>query len=258
MRKINICNAEIDDVSMREALRIIKDSIKEREEGYVLTPNVDHLMMLQKDEEFRHIYQGASLVCADGMPLLWGARFLGTPLKEKVSGSDLFVRLCKIAAEKGYGLFFLGGRPGSALKAADMLSSAYKNIRITGVYSPPFGFEDDHCENEKILAMIRKAQPDILFVGLGAPKQEKWIYRHYRELKVPVSIGIGATFEFTAGVVKRAPLWMQKSGLEWLWRLAMEPGRLWKRYLIRDVKFFWLLLKQKIGKHSQYEDHMSE
>jgi N-acetylglucosaminyldiphosphoundecaprenol N-acetyl-beta-D-mannosaminyltransferase len=138
--------------------------------------------------------------------------------------------------------------------AAKALKDKYTDINIVGLYCPPFGFEKDTNENARIIEMIRKADPDILFVGLGAPKQEKWIYAHRHDFKVPVSIGIGAGFEFVSGMVKRAPKWMQGIGMEWLWRLAQEPGRLWKRYLVDDMSFFWLVLKQRFKKR---DDHAS-
>jgi exopolysaccharide biosynthesis WecB/TagA/CpsF family protein len=210
-----------------------------------VTPNVDHIIKLQKDEEFQQIYRDASLVLADGMPLLWAAKFLGTPLKEKISGSDLFPKLCTVAAEKGYKVFFLGGRQGAAQKAAEALKMKHNALQVVRCYSPAFGFENSENENKKIVGMIKEARPDILFVGLGAPKQEKWIYKYRNQYQVPVSIGIGVSFEFVAGMVKRAPFCMQKIGLEWFWRLMMEPKRLWKRYLVDDLKFFGLVFKQK-------------
>lgn len=247
-KTVRISFVEINNVSMAEAIDSIISLIKKNVSGYVATCNVDHVVKLQKDELFKKIYNEASLVVPDGMPLLWAAGFLGNALKERVSGSDLFGKLCAVAEERGYRLFFLGGRPDAASQAVKVLKEKYPHIKITGTYSPPFGFENDKEENDKIIRMIKEAHPDILFVGLGAPKQEKWIYKHREEYKVPVSIGIGNSFEFVSGIVKRAPLWMQRIGLEWLWRLLMEPGRLWKRYLIDDMLFFWLVLKQKFGK----------
>jgi N-acetylglucosaminyldiphosphoundecaprenol N-acetyl-beta-D-mannosaminyltransferase len=176
---------------------------------------------------------------------MWASRILGQPIRERICGSDLFVHLAGVAAEKGYKLFFLGGKPESARKSADILIRKHPDVRIVGVYSPPFGFEKDVRENKKAVELVRNAQPDILLVGLGTPKQEKWINRHYRQTGVPVSIGIGAGFDFTAGIVKRAPLWIRRCGFEWLWRLTLEPVRLGKRYLVDDLEFFLLVLKQK-------------
>lgn len=214
----------------------------------MVTPNVDHVITFQKNTKFREIYRNASLVLADGMPLIWASKFLGTPLKEKISGSDLFPKLCAWCGEKGYKVFFLGGRPEAAERAATILKAKTPALQIAGHYSPPFGFEDSPEEEVKIAHLLLAAKPDILFVGLGSPKQEKWISRNYQQLEIPLSIGIGVSFEFVAGMVRRAPLWMQKSGLEWFWRLMMEPGRLWRRYLVEDSKFLGLVLAQKRGK----------
>lgn len=245
----DICGVNIHNITSVEAVRLTDQLVQLRGNAIVVTPNVDHIVKLQSDTDFMRIYREASLVLADGMPLLWASRMLGDPIKEKISGSDIFWDICKMASEKHYGLFLLGGRPGAANGAADVLKKKYPGIRITGTYCPPFGFENDPEENARIISIIRSAKPDILFVGLGAPKQEKWIYTHRREYDAPVSMGIGVTFEFACGMVKRAPLWMQKSGLEWLWRLLMEPGRLWRRYLLEDTKFFLLVLRQKIRKN---------
>ena len=247
IRKVSLCGVDIDNISMQEAIERVDLLVKKRQPSYVVTPNIDHIVKLDKDAEFREAYKNASLVLADGMPLIWASKFLGHPLKGKVSGSDLFPKICGMAAAKRYRLFFMGGRPGAAQKSAEVLKNIYPDINIVGIYAPPYGFEGDREENEKIVKMIKESNPDILFVGLGAPKQETWIYKYREHYQSPVSIGIGASFEFIAGMVKRAPLWMQRIGLEWFWRLMMEPGRLWKRYLIDDMRFFWLVLKQRLG-----------
>ncbi|MDD5679787.1 MAG: WecB/TagA/CpsF family glycosyltransferase [Candidatus Omnitrophica bacterium] len=233
---------------MQEAIEKIETFIKNKKPVYVVTPNVDHIVKLQSDDKFKEIYSKASLILADGMPLMWASKFLRTPIKERVPGSDLFPEACKMANERGYKVFLLGGSPGSAQKSAEVLKKMYSEIRIAGVYSPPYGFENNADENSKIVNMIKDSRADILFVGLGAPKQEKWIYLHKNEYQVPVSIGVGASFEFISGMIKRAPRWMQKSGLEWFWRLMMEPGRLWKRYLVDDTRFFRLVFKQRFHK----------
>jgi len=244
--KVIIAGVEIDNITMDQTLSFIEELIQKRKVSYIVTPNVDHIIKLQRDLEFRKVYREAACVLPDGMPILWAGKFLGTPLKEKISGSDLVPRLCEIAAQKGYRLFFLGGRPGAADKAKERLSKRLPSLNVAGVYSPPFGFEKNDEENEKIAKMIKENAPDILLVGLGAPKQEKWIYQHYKKLEIPISMGVGVTFEFVAGMVKRAPYWMQTSGLEWFWRLMMEPRRLWKRYLVEDMQFFRLIVAQKL------------
>ena len=247
-KQVTICGVRIDNVTMEGTLDAIECLIKSRQPAYVVTPNADHMVKLQKDEEFRRIYEGASLVLADGMPILWAGLFLGTPLAEKVSGSDLVPKLCRRAAEKNFTLFFLGGREGAAARAKEVLEKKYPGLCVVGTYSPPVGFEKDAAESRKIEEMIRAAAPDVLLVGLGAPKQEKWISKNHQALAVPVSVGVGVTFEFIAGMVKRAPRWMQATGLEWSWRLLMEPKRLWKRYLVDDTAFFWFVFRQKLSR----------
>jgi N-acetylglucosaminyldiphosphoundecaprenol N-acetyl-beta-D-mannosaminyltransferase len=245
--KVNICGISISNLNTRCVLGMIEELILGKSYSYIVTSNVDHLVKCRVDQEFRNIYYSANIVTADGMPLLWAADYLGTPLKEKISGSDLFLEICELSSHKGYKIYLLGGKPGSAKKSAERLKERYPRLNIAGVYCPDYGFEADENENKLIIDKIIRAKPDVLFVGLGAPKQEKWIYYNKDKYQVPVSIGIGATFDFVSGMVKRAPVWMQKTGLEWFWRLMMEPGRLWKRYLIDDPVFFWLVLKQKLG-----------
>lgn len=255
IQNINIASIRIDRISFSNSIKIIEKFINQKKESFVVTPNVDHIVNLQKDFEFRAIYEKADLVLADGMPLIWASKFLNSPLTERIAGSDLFPELCRLSAIKGYKLFLLGGRTEAAIKAKSVLEKRYPDINIVGTYCPDLGFEFNRLENERIVKLLRKTKPDILFVGLGSPKQEKWIYKHKDIYNVPVSIGIGVSFEFIAGMVKRAPIWMQKSGLEWFWRLLMEPKKLWKRYLINDTQFFFLILKQKIRQKKYLNFH---
>lgn len=243
-QRIRLLDMNIDNVTMEEAMDRVGSFVERRSGALVVTPNVDHVMLYQKSHEFRAVYDEADLVLADGVPLMWGARLTGQRLKEKVSGSDLFPLLCARAAEKGWRVFLLGGRPGAAAAAADVLQRRHPRLRVAGTYCPPMGFERDLEANARAIEAVRKAKPDILFVGVGSPKQEYWIRRWRKDLLVPVAIGVGAAFDFLSGQVRRAPVWMQRAGLEWLWRLAQEPKRLWKRYLIDDLPYFYLLLKR--------------
>lgn len=243
--KVNICDVFIDNVTMSDVMEKIDRHVRTRGKMYIVTPNVDHIVKLQSDLSFRDVYREASLVLADGMMIILASKFMRSTLQEKISGSDLFPKLCAVAADREYRLFFLGGRPGAAEQAKTKLEELYPTIKIVGFYSPPYGFENSENENQKIVDMINHTTADIVLVGLGAPKQEKWIHRFKGQYRAPVSIGIGVSFEFVAGMVRRAPAWMQGVGLEWLWRLIMEPRRLWKRYLIDDTQFFGLILRQK-------------
>jgi N-acetylglucosaminyldiphosphoundecaprenol N-acetyl-beta-D-mannosaminyltransferase len=246
--RVNICGVKIDRYSFNEVVDIIIDrAISGGKPEYVVTPNAQHIVTLQNDAHFRKIYQNAFLVVPDGVPLLWAAKLLNTPLRDRVNGTDLFEHLCAVAANKGLKIFLLGGRFGAADKAAHILQKKYPNLNIVGTYCPSYGFEIDPTELSQINQMIETTNPDILFVGLGAPKQEKWIDANYQILGVPISVGIGVSFELVSGMVSRAPTWMQKAGLEWLYRLIVEPRRLWKRYIFGNAVFILLVLQQRLG-----------
>lgn len=246
--RVNICGTGVDRYSFDEVVEIIiQHALTSSNPEYVVTPNAHHILMLQKDRDFQKIYHGAFLSVPDGVPLLWAARFLGTPLRGRVNGTDLFERLCAVASEMDLKVFLLGGRPGAAEKAKDTLKSRYPGLKIVGTYCPPYGFESDAEELARINSRIQAAAPHILFVGLGAPKQEKWIYANYQTSGVPISVGIGVSFELVSDMVRRAPVVMQKMGLEWLFRLLVEPRRLWQRYIIGNPLFIWLVLKQRLG-----------
>jgi N-acetylglucosaminyldiphosphoundecaprenol N-acetyl-beta-D-mannosaminyltransferase len=246
--KVNICGANIDKYSFDDIVEAtVHHALSGRTPEYVVTPNAQHILTLQKDAHFREIYHKAFLVVPDGVSLLWAAKFLQTPLKGRVNGTDLFERLCAIAAAKGLKIFLLGGRPGAAEKARDTLQARHPGLNIVDTYCPPYGFESKPAELALINSKIKAVAPHILFVGLGAPKQEYWIYDNYQELGVPISVGIGVSFELVADMVKRAPVWMQKMGLEWFFRLIVEPRRLWQRYIIGNPLFIWLVLRQRLG-----------
>jgi N-acetylglucosaminyldiphosphoundecaprenol N-acetyl-beta-D-mannosaminyltransferase len=200
---------------------------------YVVTPNVDHAVMFQTDERLRQSYTGASLVLADGAPVVLASWLLGRAVPERVAGSDLAPALFKSAA-RGLAplkVFLLGAAPGVADRAAANITQRWDNIEIVGTLSPPLGFERDAEENERILEAVAAVQPDLLVLGLGAPKQELWIHAHADRLEAKVALCVGATIDFLAGEKRRAPRWMRRVGLEWFHRLSSEPGRLAKRYL---------------------------
>lgn len=245
MSRIKFLNTYIDNLTMKETVLRIDEIIKKGKPSYVVTPNVDHIVKLEKDEEFKKVYSEADLIVTDGMPLIWISKLLKTPIKEKVSGSDLFPKVCELAAEKNYTLFLLGAATGVAEKAAKNLCKKYKGLDIVGMYSPSYGFEENENEINKIIRMINGCKPDILAVGLGAPKQEKFIYKYKEQLGVPISLAIGATIDFEAGNIKRAPKWMQKSGFEWFYRLCKEPKRMFKRYIIDDLKIIKIAYKYR-------------
>ena len=245
MARTKFMNTEIDNLTMQETLQEIENIIKKNKNSYVVTPNVDHIVQLETNKELRDVYANASLILTDGKPLIWISKLYGTPIKEKISGSDLFPLLCEMAAEKKYTMFFLGAAEGVAQTAAKNLMDKYPGLKVVGTYSPPFGFENNKKEMDKIKSMIHKMKPDILIVGLGCPKQELFMYHHCKELNVPISFGLGASLDFEAGNVKRAPKWMANNGFEWLYRITQDPKRMAKRYLINDMKIFSLFWKYK-------------
>lgn len=245
MARMKFMNTEIDNLTMEEALDAMDGLIKQKKNAYVLTPNVDHLVQIERGGPLRDAYKEADLIVADGKPLIWISKWYGTPIKEKISGSDLFPRLCEMAAKKGYTMFFLGAMEGIAAKAAENLRARFPGLKVTGTYSPPYGFEKDEAELARIRDMIHAAAPDILIVGLGCPKQELFIYHHRKELGVPLSLGLGASLDFEAGNIKRAPAWMANHGLEWLFRITQDPKRLAKRYLVDDRKIIGMAFKYK-------------
>lgn len=247
MTRMRLMNTEIDNLTMDETLDAIDSLIKEDNCSYVVTPNVDHIVQLEKDEELKRVYENASLILTDGKPLIWISNWYKTPIKEKISGSDLFPRVCELAAKKGYTMYLLGAAEGVADKAAKNLMDKYKGMNIVGTYSPPFGFEKDKVELKKIERQIQEVHPDILIVGLGCPKQEKYMYHHCKELDVPISFGLGASIDFEAGNIKRAPRWMSEHGLEWLYRITQDPKRLAKRYLVDDMKIISIARKYRRG-----------
>lgn len=232
MSRMKFMNTEIDNLTMKETIDEIDKLIKKDKNAYVVTPNVDHIVKLETDKELQEVYKDADLILTDGKPLIWISKFYKTPIKEKISGSDLFPLLCEMAAEKGYNMFFLGAGEGVANKAAQNLTNKFPKLNIVGTYSPPFGFEKDKKEIEKIINMVNKANTQILIVGLGCPKQEKFIHKYRKELNVPISLGLGASLDFEAGNIKRAPKWMSDNGLEWLYRLSKEPKRMFKRWIM--------------------------
>jgi N-acetylglucosaminyldiphosphoundecaprenol N-acetyl-beta-D-mannosaminyltransferase len=241
-----IGHALVDSCSLPQAQSaIIAHASARGDSVYVITPNAQHIVLLNKDTRLREIYRNANLVVPDGISLLFAARVFGHTLSQRVTGVDLFQSICAAAPSANLKVFFLGGLPGSADLAAAILSQRTPGLDVQ-TYCPPVGFETDPAELDIVASLIRTARPHILFAGLGAPKQEYWIYDHGRNLGVNVCMGVGGSFELVAGVVKRAPLLAQRLGCEWLFRLCMEPRRMWRRYLIGNLQFLGIVLNQRI------------
>jgi len=242
---ITLMDTRIDNLTMSEVLGQIEKLVTHDASSHIITANVDHLIMKRKGQDIEEIYRKAALIVPDGVPLLWAARFIRTPLRERINGTDLMEKTCELAAKMSFSVFLLGGPEGVAAGAARNLQGRFPGLIVSGSYSPNLGFENDMGENKKIVSLLKEKKPDILFCSLGIPKGIKWIDRHLSACGIPLAIEVGASFMFISGRMKRAPRWMQKNGLEWFWRLIHEPRRLWKRYLVRDLPFFYYILKQK-------------
>lgn len=240
---IDLLNVRVDRVDFAAVMGHVRQAIQRRQPCQIVTVNVDFIKLAKADPAYRRLINTADVSVADGMPLLWAARLIGAPLPERITGTDLVLGCAELAAADGRRLFLLGAAPGVAERAAAELRQRFPGLNICGVYAPPFGAWPED-EDRQIVARVQAARPDVLFVAFGAPRQDVWIREHLAELDVPVSIGIGGTLNFLAGKIRRAPQWMQDSGLEWLYRIAQEPGRLWKRYLLEDLPIFLQLIAQ--------------
>ncbi|MDH4138373.1 MAG: WecB/TagA/CpsF family glycosyltransferase [Anaerolineae bacterium] len=246
---IAILGVRVSNVGVPESLAIIEGLIESGISHQLVTVNTEFVMAAQKDAEFKAIIHAAALALPDGIGLLWAARFLGRPLKERVTGVDTVQRVAELAACRGYRLFLLGAAEGVADLCAQHLSNKYPNLQIVGTYSGSPAVE----EEDEIVALIKQAKPDVLFVAYGAPQQDKWIARNLERLEVPLAMGVGGAFDFIAGVAVRAPRWMQRLGLEWLHRLYHEPWR-WRRMLALP-RFLGLVMRERLGKIENHVKH---
>ncbi len=243
---VNILGVRVSAINMDQALISIDEWIAQQQRNYVCITGVHGVMESQRDEKLRRIHNDAGLVTPDGMPLVWLSRLHGHSRVERVYGPDLMLALCEHSLVKGHKHFFYGGGEGVPELLADNLRWRFPGLRVVGGYSPPFRPLEDK-EDERITRTINEADPDIVWIGLSTPKQERWMAEHVGRLTAPVLIGSGAAFDFHAGLKKQAPRWMQRSGLEWLFRLATEPKRLWRRYLMNNPLFVLRVLQQALG-----------
>jgi N-acetylglucosaminyldiphosphoundecaprenol N-acetyl-beta-D-mannosaminyltransferase len=242
IKKVKLLNIFIDNLSMEEFLYKLQ-------RGVVFTPNVDHLIKLQTNKEFFYAYNQADYKICDSQILIYFAKFLGTPIKEKISGSDFFPAFCKHHQNNpAVTIFLLGSAEGVAQRAREEINRKLNRNIIIASHSPSYGFEKNEKECLEIIEMINGSMATVLAIGVGAPKQELWItkYKHLMP-NIKIFLAVGATIDFEANHKPRAPKWMSQTGLEWLYRLVCEPRRLWKRYLIDDIPCFWLILKQKFN-----------
>jgi N-acetylglucosaminyldiphosphoundecaprenol N-acetyl-beta-D-mannosaminyltransferase len=244
--RINVLGVGISAVTMRTALAQIERWIASGERRYVCVTGVHGVMESQADPTLRDIHNAAGMVTPDGMPLVWLSRFWGHPEVERVYGPDLMLACCAASVRPRYRHFFYGGGPGVPEKLAARLTARFPGLVVAGTWSPPF-HELTESEAAEVVQRIAAARPDILWVGLSTPKQERWMARFVGRMPVPVMIGVGAAFDMHAGLKRQAPRWIQRSGFEWLFRMATEPRRLWRRYLVNNPRFVWQVLLQWSG-----------
>ena len=241
-----VLGVPLDDVTLGEAVdrcsELVEAGRRTGRTHQVTTVNVDFIVNALDDPQLRRVLQESDLAVPDGMPVVWGSRLLGAPLRERVAGADLVPALAARAAQEGYRMFLFGSADGVAERAAALLEHRYPGAAVTGTAGPLFRRVDDM--DPQVLEEIRAARPDILCVALGHPKQERWIARHRAALGVPVMIGVGGTLDFLVGAKRRAPVWMRRSGLEWAHRVATEPRRLAGRYARDLTHYFPLVLQQ--------------
>lgn len=241
--KQRFLNTYVNNLSMKDCLEAIDSLVSQDNKSYIVAVNVDVIVKIEDDPYLKKIIDNAELVLVDGKPLQWIAKYQGNPIKEKISGSDLVPLLLKQASDKGQSVFIIGGKDGIAQKAKSNIEKSNPKIKIVGTYAPPLGFEKDQKELDKINVMISDCHPDILIACFGCPKQEKWIYENYFKYEAKLSVCAGATVDFLAGNVKRAPKWISNIGFEWFYRYLQEPKRLFRRYFVDDVKILKLVCK---------------
>ena len=240
--RLKLGEVPIDVLTLAGALEAIDGLVAAGRGGYVVTPNIDHVVLADDNVAFRDSYTNASLSLVDGQPLVWASRMLGHRLPEKISGADLILPLMERATQKNWRVYFMGAGPGVAQKAADEVHRRY-GTNVVGCDSPKVSVDPAASQNAEAIEKIKAAKPDIVLVALGAPKQEIWMHRCAAQYAPAVAFGIGAGLDFIAGTVKRAPKWMSNNGLEWAYRLTREPKRMWRRYLVNDPRFLLILAR---------------
>jgi N-acetylglucosaminyldiphosphoundecaprenol N-acetyl-beta-D-mannosaminyltransferase len=243
--RVNILGVGVSAVNMPQALATIDRWIIEREQHYICVTGVHGIMESQRDPNLRRIHNAAGLVTPDGMPLVWLSRLHGFSHVQRVYGPDLMLAVCAHSVQTKYRHFLYGGAASVPDTLAANLQTRFHDLQVVGSYSPPFGSLTEQ-EDELIVQTINQSKPDVVWIGLSTPKQEQWMSAHLARLTAPVLIGVGAAFDFHAGFKRQAPVWMQRSGLEWLYRLLSEPRRLWRRYLINNPLFVALVLLQAL------------
>jgi len=242
--RVNVLGVGVSAIDMPTAVDRIEDWIRHGTQNYVCVTGVHGVMESQRDDELRRIHNASGMTTPDGMPMVWAGHWAGASWMKRVYGPDLMLAICKRAAEKGWRSFFYGGREGVPERLAERLAERFPGLEVVGTYSPPFRALTQE-EDEALVQRINSSQADLVWVGLSTPKQERWMAAHVGRLNAPVLLGVGAAFDIHAGTLAQAPVWMQRHGLEWLYRLVREPRRLWRRYLSNNPRFLLGILRRR-------------
>lgn len=245
--RFRVLGVRVDAVQIADVIEILESWIASREQSrFVAVTGMHGVMEAQHDAAFRSVLGEAALVVPDGMPLVWLGRRCGYPLARRVYGPELMETFCRETASKGYRHFFYGGGPGVADQLARTLAERCPGLVVAGSISPPYRILTED-EDKQMVGHINSARPDVVWVGLSTPKQERWMWEHRAKFNAPVMLGVGAAFDFLIGRIPRAPRWMRENGFEWLYRLVSEPRRLWRRYLVYGTEFVWLVGLEQMG-----------
>ena len=242
--KFNILGVHFSNLDEPELINMLDDRITKTEKTQVCFVPTNSILAARKSRFVMDVYNSADVVMCDGVPVQWASRMLGTPLKQRLTGFDFFPHFIQHCAEKNYSVYFLGAKEGIAKQLAAIYQSRYPGIRVAGYYTPPFAASFSEEQNAVMLSAINAVKPDVLFVSLTSPKQDIWIHQQLPHLNVKLAIGVGAAFDSEAGLLKRAPILMQKMGLEWFYRFLQEPGRMFRRYFIEAPVFVPLVMLQ--------------
>jgi N-acetylglucosaminyldiphosphoundecaprenol N-acetyl-beta-D-mannosaminyltransferase len=243
----NVLGVCVNAVQIPEVVQQMERWIEDRKVGrFIAVANTHVVMESQQDDSFKELINSADLCVPDGMPLIWCGRFRGHPLPRRVYGPELMITFCRKTAAKGYRHFFYGGDPAVSDELVKRLQESCPGVQIAGAYSPPFR-PLTREEDDEIIERINLARPDVLWVGLGCPKQERWIHDHRQQLKVAAMVAVGQAFDLLSGRKKPAPAWMSENGLEWVFRLIQDPRRLWRRYLVYNAKFIYSISLELLG-----------
>ena len=246
-QRVNILGTQVSSITTSDLLADFKVAIQNKKLIQVAITPVNSILAAHKNPQVQSAYNTAHYVLCDGMPVKWASTFLNTPIKERITGLDLLPNLVELCSKNDFSIFLLGASPGVGDKLKDIILNQYPQAKIVGVYVPPFMTTFKADENNNMISAVNAASPDVLLVSLTAPKQDIWIANNKDALNATLLVGIGGAFEVMAGLAKRAPKWVQKAGLEWLYRFIQEPKRLFRRYFIEAPLFIPLIIKQKWG-----------